>query len=60
MLFTDNTGGIELDEMECQDIDTPWDWKMAELKYAIIHGQANGDFFGSLKQDNGEHREGTQ
>ncbi|MCB0478275.1 MAG: pseudaminic acid cytidylyltransferase [Crocinitomicaceae bacterium] len=26
-----------LDEMESQDIDTPSDWKLAELKYLIMH-----------------------
>lgn len=26
-----------IDEAECQDIDTPEDWKMAEMKYRILH-----------------------
>lgn len=36
-LWTDNTGYIELSEMESQDIDTISDWKLAELKYKIIN-----------------------
>jgi N-acylneuraminate cytidylyltransferase len=39
-LFTKNTGGLAIDEMECQDIDTENDWRMAELKYKIMHEQA--------------------
>lgn len=29
-----------MDEMECQDIDTPEDWKMAEMKYRLLHMEA--------------------
>lgn len=36
-LFTDNTGAIELEEQEVQDIDTLTDWKLAELKYQLMH-----------------------
>ena len=36
-LWTDNTGYIELSEMESQDIDTISDWKLAELKYKMIN-----------------------
>lgn len=36
-LFTDNSGAIELDELEVQDIDNETDWKLAELKYKLIH-----------------------
>lgn len=36
-LFTDNSGAIELDEIEVQDIDTETDWLLAELKYKIKH-----------------------
>ncbi|MEJ8756749.1 pseudaminic acid cytidylyltransferase [Pontibacter sp. H259] len=36
-LFTDNTGAIELQELEVQDIDTETDWKLAELKYKLIN-----------------------
>lgn len=31
------TLGYVIDEAECQDIDTPDDWKMAELKYKVLH-----------------------
>ena len=31
-----NTLGYVIDEAECQDIDTPDDWRMAELKYKIL------------------------
>ena len=30
-----NTLGYAIDESECQDIDTPEDWKMAEMKYTV-------------------------
>ncbi|MFD2998808.1 pseudaminic acid cytidylyltransferase [Pontibacter toksunensis] len=33
-LFTDNTGAIELTELEVQDIDNLSDWKLAEIKYS--------------------------
>ena len=33
-----NTSGYIIDESECQDIDTPDDWKMAEIKFNIING----------------------
>ncbi|NEM98993.1 pseudaminic acid cytidylyltransferase [Pontibacter burrus] len=36
-LFTDNSGAVELDELEVQDIDNETDWKLAELKYKLIH-----------------------
>jgi N-acylneuraminate cytidylyltransferase len=32
-IFTANTGMVVLPEMDVQDIDTPTDWKLAELKY---------------------------
>ena len=35
-IFTENTIGIEMPESEVQDIDTLEDWKIAELKYAIM------------------------
>lgn len=35
-LFTDHTVPIEVPEMEVQDIDSPHDWEIAELKYAIL------------------------
>ena len=34
-VFTDNTYGIEMPETEVQDIDTPEDWTIAEMKYKI-------------------------
>ena len=36
-LVTENTGAIVLNEMEMQDIDTETDWKIAELKYRLLH-----------------------
>lgn len=35
-LTPDNMTAFVMDEMECHDIDTLEDWKMAELKYKII------------------------
>lgn len=35
-VLTDNTGSITISELEGQDIDTPMDWKLAELKYELI------------------------
>ena len=32
-----NTLGYVIDESECQDIDTPEDWKIAEMKYKLLH-----------------------
>ena len=31
------TGGIEVDETTIQDIDTETDWKIAEMKYKLLH-----------------------
>lgn len=36
-LFASNSGAIVLNEWEVQDIDTEEDWKMAEIKYQILH-----------------------
>ncbi|MDX5437519.1 MAG: pseudaminic acid cytidylyltransferase [Pontibacter sp.] len=36
-LFTDNSGAYELDELYVQDIDSLTDWKLAELKYKLLH-----------------------
>jgi pseudaminic acid cytidylyltransferase len=36
-LFTQNSGAVELSEMEVQDIDSLTDWKLAELKYKILN-----------------------
>jgi pseudaminic acid cytidylyltransferase len=35
-LFTNNSGVLELDELEVQDIDHLTDWKLAELKYQLL------------------------
>ena len=37
-LFTPNSGAVALDELEVQDIDNLTDWKLAELKYKLLHG----------------------
>ncbi len=37
-LMTENTGALLVSEAEFHDIDTEEDWKIAELKYRIIHG----------------------
>lgn len=34
-LWTNNTGFIEISELEGQDIDNEMDWKLAELKYSL-------------------------
>lgn len=36
-LVTKNTGAIIIDELEMQDIDNEVDWKLAELKYQLLH-----------------------
>lgn len=35
-LIMDRTKGIELNELEVQDIDSETDWKLAEIKYEIL------------------------
>jgi pseudaminic acid cytidylyltransferase len=35
-LWTNNTGCLEINELEAQDIDTETDWKLAELKYKLL------------------------
>jgi pseudaminic acid cytidylyltransferase len=35
-VFAENTGAIELPELEVQDIDTPEDWALAELKFRLL------------------------
>ena len=37
-LWTENTGGILISEMEGHDIDTEEDWKIAEFKYQVTFG----------------------
>lgn len=36
-LFTKNSGAIIISQLEAQDIDTETDWKLAEIKYKLIH-----------------------
>lgn len=38
-MVMDRTVPLILSEMEIQDIDTEEDWKIAELKYKLLHGQ---------------------
>lgn len=38
-LFSNNGTAIVLDEFHVQDIDTQTDWKLAELKYQLLHNQ---------------------
>lgn len=40
-LFTENSGAVTLDELDVQDIDNLTDWKLAELKYKLIHNLAD-------------------
>jgi N-acylneuraminate cytidylyltransferase len=35
-IFTSNSGSIVLNELQVQDIDTETDWKIAELKHALL------------------------
>jgi pseudaminic acid cytidylyltransferase len=35
-LWTDNTFGLEIDELEVQDIDNESDWRLAEMKFRIM------------------------
>jgi len=34
-LINSNSGGIEISELDAQDIDTNRDWNLAELKYQL-------------------------
>jgi len=36
-IWTNNTGGLILSELEVQDIDNKIDWRMAEMKYNLLH-----------------------
>jgi N-acylneuraminate cytidylyltransferase len=38
-IITPQTGGIIVDEITVQDIDAETDWKLAELKYKLLHGE---------------------
>ena len=40
-LITENTVGLELSDLEVQDIDSEEDWALAELKYRHIHRPTN-------------------
>ena len=40
-LWTNNTGAVEINEMQGQDIDTIDDWDLAELKYELFHEKKN-------------------
>jgi pseudaminic acid cytidylyltransferase len=44
-LFTKNSGVVELDELEVQDIDRITDWKIAELKYQLLKNNENKGYF---------------
>lgn len=35
-IFSKNTGGIVINDLEAQDIDNETDWKLAELKYELL------------------------
>ena len=37
-IVTNNCGGIEIPEIESQDIDNETDWLLAEMKYQLHHG----------------------
>lgn len=43
-LWTNNTGCIEINELEAQDIDTETDWKLAELKYKLLLDEKRNSF----------------
>lgn len=38
-LWTDNTGGLILSELEVQDLDTETDWKLAEMKFQLLKNE---------------------
>ncbi len=44
-LWTDNCTAIELSAMECQDIDTVEDWKIAEIKYRLINERMDSNVY---------------
>ena len=37
--LVENSGGIEIDELEGQDIDNETDWRLAELKYQLMRNE---------------------
>ncbi len=36
-IFTENTGAIEITELEGQDVDNLSDWQLAEIKYKVLY-----------------------
>lgn len=38
--WSDRTAGLILSELEVQDLDTMTDWRLAELKFKLLHDQA--------------------
>jgi len=40
-LWTDNTGSLEISEMEAQDIDNIEDWEVAEFKFKTLNESTN-------------------
>ena len=38
----ERTVPLVLSEMEIQDIDTPEDWRLAEMKFRLLRGTADG------------------
>ncbi len=41
-LFTNNTGAYLMDEINVQDIDSLYDWELAEFKYYYLKNKKNG------------------
>lgn len=39
IIITDNSGAVLISELEGQDIDNETDWKLAELKYKLLHSE---------------------
>lgn len=44
ILFTSNSGGIIISELQAQDIDTETDWKLAEMKYKLMLNEKENTF----------------
>jgi pseudaminic acid cytidylyltransferase len=40
-IVSNNTGYLELNELECQDIDNEIDWELVELKYKLLENRKN-------------------
>jgi N-acylneuraminate cytidylyltransferase len=43
IVFTQNTGALELTELEVQDIDNDTDWKLAELKFQLLQHRVKNE-----------------